>query len=42
VQIPLGVLAETRDKAALWSMVSELVQTKLARVIPEILSIDHA
>lgn len=35
-QIPLGILAETTDDAALWRMVAELVGARLARIVPEL------
>jgi nanoRNase/pAp phosphatase (c-di-AMP/oligoRNAs hydrolase) len=35
-QIPLGVLAESEDKDALWNIVTQIVRTRLAKVIPDI------
>jgi nanoRNase/pAp phosphatase (c-di-AMP/oligoRNAs hydrolase) len=36
VQVPLGVLAETSDEEALWSLVREIVHQRVSRVIPEL------
>lgn len=36
VQVPLGVLAETGDEEALWSLVKEVVHQRVARVVPEL------
>ncbi len=36
VQVPLGVLAETDDEQALWTMVKEVVDQRVARVVPEL------
>ena len=35
-QIPLGVLAESEDQDALWTLVEGIVRTRLAKVVPEI------
>jgi nanoRNase/pAp phosphatase (c-di-AMP/oligoRNAs hydrolase) len=35
-QIPLGVLAESEDKEALWNIVDQIVRSRLAKVVPEI------
>ena len=35
-QLPLGVLAETSDEEALWSLVHEIVHQRVSRVIPEL------
>jgi nanoRNase/pAp phosphatase (c-di-AMP/oligoRNAs hydrolase) len=35
-QIPLGVLAECDDKSALWTIVEQIVRSRLAKVIPDI------
>lgn len=36
VQVPLGVLADTSDEEALWSLVREIVLQRVARVVPEL------
>jgi nanoRNase/pAp phosphatase (c-di-AMP/oligoRNAs hydrolase) len=35
-QIPLGVLAESDDKDALWTIVEQIVRTRLTKVIPDL------
>ncbi len=35
-QLPLGILAETEDDDSLWSLVREIVQARVARVIPDL------
>lgn len=35
-QIPLGVLAESEDRDALWNIVDQIVRSRLAKVMPEI------
>jgi nanoRNase/pAp phosphatase (c-di-AMP/oligoRNAs hydrolase) len=35
-QVPLGVLAETEDEDAIWSLVKEVVKARVARVIPDL------
>ncbi len=35
-QLPLGVLAETRDEESLWALVQEIVHMRVSRVIPEL------
>ena len=35
-QIPLGVLAESEDREALWNIVDQIVRSRLAKVVPEI------
>lgn len=35
-QIPLGLLGETSDEEALWSLVKELVERRVARVVPDL------
>jgi len=35
-QLPLGMLAETEDEDALWSLVREVVHQRVARVVPEL------
>ena len=35
-QVPLGVLAETHNDDALWAIVKEIVEARVARVIPDL------
>lgn len=35
-QIPLGMLAESEDRDALWEIVQQIVRMRLARVVPDI------
>lgn len=35
-QIPLGLLAETSDEESLWSLVQELVERRVSRVVPDL------
>lgn len=35
-QIPLGVLAESEDRDALWTIVEQIVRSRLSKVMPEI------
>lgn len=35
-QIPLGVLAESEDRDALWNIVEQIVRSRLSKVMPEI------
>src|SRR5690606_29496262 len=35
-QVPLGLLAECTDEASLWSLVRELVERRIARVVPDL------
>jgi nanoRNase/pAp phosphatase (c-di-AMP/oligoRNAs hydrolase) len=35
-QIPLGLLAECTDEASLWSLVRELVERRVSRVVPDL------
>lgn len=35
-QIPLGLLADTEDRAALWSMAESVVRLRLGRAVPEL------
>jgi len=35
-QVPLGLLAECTDEASLWSLVRELVERRVARVVPDL------
>jgi len=35
-QVPLGMLAEGSDKAAIWKLAEEVVRSRLARAIPEL------
>jgi len=35
-QIPLGVLAESEDREALWALVHQTIQAKLCRVVPDL------
>lgn len=35
-QIPLGVLAESDDQHALWTLVEQIIRTRLSKVVPEI------
>jgi nanoRNase/pAp phosphatase (c-di-AMP/oligoRNAs hydrolase) len=37
-QIPLGVLADAEDSEMLWTMVKQVVRTRLARLIPDLQS----
>ena len=35
-QIPLGLLGETNEEEALWKLVRELIQRRIARVVPDL------
>jgi hypothetical protein len=35
-QVPLGVLAETHNDDALWAIVKDSVEARVARVIPDL------
>src|SRR5690606_18065279 len=35
-QVPLGLLGETHGEAALWRMVKELIERRIARVVPDL------
>lgn len=35
-QLPLGILAETEDDDALWALVKEIVESRVARVVPDL------
>jgi nanoRNase/pAp phosphatase (c-di-AMP/oligoRNAs hydrolase) len=35
-QIPLGILGETNEEDALWRMVKELIEKRIARVVPDL------
>jgi nanoRNase/pAp phosphatase (c-di-AMP/oligoRNAs hydrolase) len=35
-QVPLGLLAECTDEASLWSLVRELVERRVSRVVPDL------
>jgi nanoRNase/pAp phosphatase (c-di-AMP/oligoRNAs hydrolase) len=35
-QVPLGLLSESSDEAALWSLARELVRKRVARVVPDL------
>ena len=35
-QVPLGILAETEDDDSLWLLVKEIVQSRVARVVPDL------
>jgi len=35
-QIPLGLLGETNEESALWTLVRELIQRRIARVVPDL------
>jgi nanoRNase/pAp phosphatase (c-di-AMP/oligoRNAs hydrolase) len=35
-RIPLGLMAETEDEAMIWTLVRDVVRTRVARVVPEL------
>ena len=35
-QVPLGLLGECTDEESLWSLVTELIEKRIARVVPDL------